>query len=73
MAKCREDPLAACPFYKEEEPQLVHCEGILDGCTLHLGFSNRGKLRNYKNSYCQNRWEHCRIARMLNEKYNDTP
>lgn len=71
MAKQREDALVVCPYYKEDGPQQVHCEGILEGGSLHLGFPDKGQLRTYKSAYCRDHWELCRIAGLLNEKYAD--
>lgn len=73
MCKYKEDALVQCPYYRDEDRQLLRCEGVEDGCGLHLGFSGRYHLRNYKDRYCRDRWTACLIAKMLNRKYDYEP
>ena len=73
MCKNNEDALVQCPYYKDEQRQIIHCEGVEDGTGLHLGFSNRGRLLGYKDRFCRNCWDQCMIAKMLNLKYDYVP
>ncbi len=62
--------LVQCPFYKDEEPTVIHCEGVEAGSSLHNVFTpNTVKAKGYKERYCQSGWEQCLIAKMLNRKY----
>ena len=62
--------LVQCPFYKDEEPTVIHCEGVEAGSSLHNVFTpNTARTRAYKEQYCNSRWEQCLIAKMLNGKY----
>ncbi len=56
-------PNALCPFYCEEQPRVIFCEGPFPGSNLRLSY--RGSASAHKASYCRARWEDCPIARML--------
>lgn len=66
-----EDEFVQCPFYKNDERQIIRCEGVENGTALHLAFSTRPQLKEYKKTFCRRSWEGCLIAMMLNQKYND--
>lgn len=66
----KEDEHVQCPYYRKDAQQTVHCEGVEDGCGLHLGFASRQKLKEYKARYCRQDWKNCMIASMLNRKYD---
>lgn len=65
----KEDTYVQCPYYKKDGAQSVHCEGVEDGCGLHLGFATKKQLGNYKKAFCRDKWTGCMIAKMLNLKY----
>lgn len=65
----KEDTYVQCPYYKKDGAQSVHCEGVEDGCGLHLGFATKTQLENYKKVFCRDQWTTCMIAKMLNLKY----
>lgn len=71
MSKYFVSYLVQCPFYKDEEPTVIHCEGIEPGSNLHNVFPSTStkKAQAYKEHYCQSSWEQCRIAKMLGEPY----
>lgn len=65
----KEDEHVQCPFYKNDEPQIIRCEGVEDGTALHLAFANRTQHKEYKKLYCRRDWCSCKIATMLNRKW----
>lgn len=65
----KEDEHVQCPYYKNDEPQIIRCEGVEDGTALHLAFSTRTQLKAYKREYCRCDWGKCMIAKMLNRKW----
>ena len=65
----KEDEFVLCPFYKNDEYQIIRCEGVEDGTALHLAFATRTMLKEYKQLYCRSCWGKCMIARMLNQKW----
>jgi hypothetical protein len=73
MRKPREDMLIQCPYYRDEERQVMRCEGLEAGGCLHLGFPDRYKMRHYKQTYCRADWPTCLIAQLLNDKYDYKP
>lgn len=73
MAKYKEDYLVQCPYYREEAPQTLHCEGVTEGSCLQLGFSSRPRMHAYKARYCRACWKTCPVAGMLNRKYDYQP
>lgn len=69
----KEDEHVQCPYYRKDGVQSVHCEGVQDGCGLHLGFSTRQQLQDYKACFCRKNWKGCMVAKMLNLKYDYEP
>ena len=64
------DAFAGCPYYKYHEKQKIHCEGPEKGTAIHLAFSTIPQLNDYKIRHCRGCWKTCRIAEMLNRKWN---
>ena len=56
-------PHALCPFYCEEQPRVIFCEGPFPGSSLRLSY--RGDASAHKRNYCCSRWQSCPLARML--------
>lgn len=73
MRNTKEDCLVQCPYYRGDETQAVHCEGVQDGSRLRLGFLGRKQKRSYAECYCRDNWKVCMIAGMLNRKYDYEP
>ena len=71
MAHNYVSPHALCPFYSQEQPRALFCEGPFPGSSLRLGF--RGSARNHKQRYCCADWEDCPLARMLWAGYGVGP
>lgn len=69
----KEDELVQCPYYRKDGVQSIHCEGVEDGCGLHLGFGNKNQLKDYKKKLCRDNWKGCMVAKMLNLKYDYEP
>ena len=73
MGGTRQDAMVQCPYYREEDAQSVYCEGVEDGSRLRLGFMGRKQKQAYSEGCCRSGWKHCRIAGMLNQKYDYHP
>ena len=65
----KEDEHVQCPYYKNDEPQIIRCEGVEDGTALHLAFSTSTQHKEYKKCFCRSGWGKCMVARMLNQKW----
>ena len=65
-----EDHTVKCPYYKDNGPTEIRCEGVDDGITNHHAFDTRDKLIQYKDRYCR-RHDYCRClwADALERKY----
>ena len=63
------DPYVGCPYYKYQERQVIHCEGVQDGTALHIAFSTPQQLNDYQKKFCRSCWKNCLIAGMLNRKW----
>lgn len=64
-----QDKNVLCPFYHQEKPSVLMCEGVEDGSALQLTFDSSIHKADYKDDYCCEDWEKCRISKMLNDKY----
>jgi hypothetical protein len=63
------DAYVVCPYYKFNERQMIHCEGVEDGTAIHLAFSTPQQLQNFRQRFCRSCWKKCLIAEMLNRKW----
>ena len=71
-SKRRADKSVLCPFYSEEDAQMILCEGVEDNTSLHLAFGSPACLKAYKHRFCcGTKFKKCRIARMLYQKYEE--
>ena len=62
--------LVRCPYYKYEGPQMIYCEGVVKDSSLHLAFSSKTQMRDYRKQMCEGCYNKCLIAQMLNRKYD---
>lgn len=60
---------AICPFYREEDKNIIYCEGVERGSSIHNAFP--GSADKYKEHYCSDSqgWKACIIAKALWSKY----
>ncbi len=64
---------AVCPFYNCETNALIICEGVEPNTTIHIAFGNQRRKKQYCEEYCYNckKYNKCRVARMLEEKWDE--
>ena len=43
---------AVCPFYTNEDRRELHCKGIRRALSLHLVFSDKKQMSDFKGRYC---------------------
>lgn len=58
---------AVCPRYKSEDKQMIYCEGIQKDTATHMAFAYPADKVAYKEKYCEDHYQECRIAKMLEE------
>ena len=58
-----------CPFYRSEDGQRVCCEGVEDNSSIHVVFGTPQNKQRYSLKYCCNRYDDCKVAQMLYDKY----
>lgn len=71
MGKRYVDSGAQCPYYCSEEPSKIYCEGIEEGCWVHVAWGDMKKKKKYKQAYCRGNWKDCPVARMNMAKTSD--
>ena len=71
MAKRKVASSVRCPFCKDEGNNMLYCEGIWPGTVTHLAFGNAVELRKYRKEFCEADYSKCRIAQMLERKWED--
>lgn len=54
-----------CPYCKSEEKQVIYCKGIEEDTALHIAFAYPADKVAYKEKYCEDCYQDCRIAKML--------
>ena len=62
---------AQCPFFKTCSEYDIACEGVVPDSTLKLRFESKGSRSMYKVTYCDSKYQECRICRMLEKKYEE--
>ena len=60
-----------CPYYRCEERQKIFCEGVERYTAIHLAFASPPQLKDYKSRFCEREYGGCRIADMLERKWDD--
>ena len=67
-----EDHTVKCPFYKDNGPTEIRCEGAEDDMATHMAFATRDLVIQYKDRYCR-RHDYCRClwAEALERKYGN--
>ena len=65
------EKLIQCPFFIGEDGFRVKCEGSEEDSKLFLIFQNKKLKSRHEDKYCCKQWESCRIAKMLNQKWED--
>lgn len=62
---------AVCPFYKYEERQHIYCEGLTEATTIHLAHSTPAASKKHRQCNCYGNYLDCRLAKMLEKKWED--
>ena len=60
-----------CPYYRREQSCKLHCEGVKQDTALEVSFSTQKSYKDYRLQFCCKAWESCRVAQMLNQKYEE--
>lgn len=60
-----------CPYYQSDEKQIIYCEGVEPDTRIHLAFSSSPQLKCYRKRFCEGSYNRCRIADMLNKKWDE--
>lgn len=71
MSKHYISPKAICPYYRHEDPQMIYCEGVVEGAVTHEAFADKTNALRYKTQYCRDAFKKCVLYRMLKEIYED--
>lgn len=66
------EKLIQCPFFIGEDGFRVKCEGSEDESKLFLIFPNKKLKANHEKKFCCDKWKDCRIAKMLNQKWEES-
>lgn len=64
------DVMTRCPYYNGEERQKIFCEGVQEGSAIHMAYDTPQNRRDYKKAFCNQAWETCLVAQMLNRKWD---
>ena len=62
-----------CPFYLRERQYKISCEGLTDSNELGIFFTTTDKKEEWQELFCfdMENYEHCPIAGMLFQKYEE--
>jgi hypothetical protein len=60
-----------CPYYLAESQQAIKCEGVEESASSHLTFKRKETMREYQEKYCCGAWKDCRLADMLERKWEE--
>ena len=64
---------AACPFYSQEEPKKIHCEGFDKSCRIQVSFEDRGGIQRHKRLYCYtvSGYKQCPLYPVIAKQYEE--
>ncbi len=54
-----------CPFFRNYSPDVIRCEGIMDGTGLAISFRDRADQRRHMEVFCEKHFKNCEIYRMV--------
>ena len=60
-----------CPFYRKEDCNGIHCEGIEDDTTIKLIHQSSEAKKQHRRYYCSRGYKKCPIAIMLYKTYGE--
>lgn len=65
------DSGVVCPFYSQEEPLKLHCEGFSKCTRLQTFFENRVNKKAHKDKYCNNLrgYKQCPLYPVIEKQY----
>ncbi|MGM9603991.1 MAG: hypothetical protein ACI3XG_02895 [Faecousia sp.] len=64
MGKRYIDSGVQCPYYCSEEPSKIYCEGIEEGCWVHVAWGDEKRKKKYKQERCRCNWRECPVAKI---------
>jgi hypothetical protein len=50
---------------------MIHCEGIVDGSTIHLAFATTTLKNDYRAKHCYTCYGKCPIYKLNDSKYDE--
>ena len=64
---------AVCPFYTQEQPLRIHCEGINAGSSIQVIFVNERFKTIHRKYYCSKHvnYEKCPLYEAINKQYQE--
>lgn len=67
------DKYVCCPFYSQEEPLKLHCEGYCKGTRLHIVFDCMERKKSHKKKYCDGlaTYKECPFYTVINKQYEE--
>ncbi len=72
MPQSYRDYLAKCPFFTTTDNNRLRCsEGPVMDSRVQITFKNGKILSDYRHSYCCERYEQCKVYKILCEKYEE--
>ena len=65
------DKSVVCPFYSQEEPLKLHCEGYSTGNRIHLCFDCKERKVSHKKVFCNdvNGYKQCPLNPVIMKQY----
>jgi hypothetical protein len=66
-----DDVNVKCPYFRSNKNRDILCEGITDVCITILRFESERKRDLQRDVFCSERYENCKVYRMLEEKYEE--
>ena len=54
-----------CPFFRNYSPDVIRCEGIMDGTGISISFRDKEDHRRHMSIFCEDHYKNCEIYRMV--------
>lgn len=71
MSTTYKDVEIKCPFFKEQNPKNISCEGLVDDSIIKLCFVSPKAKDTQTRIFCEKSYKNCEIYRILEKKYEE--
>ena len=68
-----ESKAVVCPFYHQEQPTKIHCDGFGEDNTVQISFTSKEAKNSHRKAHCLNikQYTKCPLYETIAKKYEE--